>query len=204
MDGRPEAQRITFLREPWSRVLSHWLFWRQQTEDDLAVWGYWADRMKRCRGPLHAFLDDPLVACQTDNLTLRMLLWPHPLLPDGDFIDPANDAQLLSDATKRLAAFDFIDIIEGGKFLKRLEAWLGQPFHYQRQNETNRIAQEFRSPLHAELTDRAFDLLDRRSRLDLHLWRLIAARHIPTPEIPRLREHALMTNIARYGVLMAH
>jgi len=39
----PTAQRLTVLREPVSRVLSHWLYWRQLTEPELAPWGDWAD-----------------------------------------------------------------------------------------------------------------------------------------------------------------
>jgi hypothetical protein len=202
LQGRPDAQRLTFLREPWSRLLSHWLFWRQQTDSDLAVWGGWGDRVKRCRGPLRDFLEDPLLACQTDNLMLRMLLWPHPLLPDDDFIDPANADELLRDATERLLKFDFIDIIEGGEFVPRLEAWTGQPFQYQRENETRHIADDFRRPLHAELTARAIELLDIRSRLDLHIWATIAGRHIPSQDVSRLRQQTLMANIARYALLM--
>ena len=35
----PEAQLVTFLRELYSRLSSHWLFLRSLSEDELAVWG---------------------------------------------------------------------------------------------------------------------------------------------------------------------
>jgi hypothetical protein len=199
----PQAQRLTLLREPFSRLLSHWLFWRQHTDTELAPWGNWANRVRVSRQPLADFLSDPTVACQTDNLTLRMLLWPHPLLPADGFIDPAHDERLVREATARLLAFDFVDIIDNGTFVDRLASWLGQRFHYEQANETQPIPVQFRSPLHRELTVDAVDLLEFRSRLDCHLWSRIAARHIPSQNVSKLRGRTILTNVARYGVLMA-
>ena len=199
----PLAQRLTLLREPVSRVLSHWLFWRQHTDKDLAPWGSWADRVRQSRKPLADFLADPLLACQTDNLVLRMLLWPHPLLPLAQFIDPAHDEQLIHEAMARLLAFDFVDVVENGALMQRLQRWLDRPFNHDRYNETSAIPEQFRTPLHHELTPEAHDLLIARSRLDLRLWSEIAARCLPDRDIPRLREQTVLVNVARYGVLMA-
>ena len=199
----PLAQRLTLLREPVSRVLSHWLFWRQHTDKDLAPWGSWADRVRQSRKPLADFLADPLLACQTDNLVLRMLLWPHPLLPLAQFIDPVYDEQLVREAMARLLAFDFVDVVENGALMQRLQGWLDRPFNHDRQNETSAVPGQFRTPLHHELTPEAYDLLIARSRLDLRLWSEIAARCLPDRDISRLREQTVLANVARYGVLMA-
>jgi hypothetical protein len=200
----PLARRLTLLREPCSRLLSHWLFWRQHTDMDLAVWGGWADHVRKSRQPLVEFLSDPLLACQTDNLTLRMLLWPHPLLPTDRFIDPVNDQRLVHEALARLLKFDFVDIVEDPRFVHRLEAWLGHPFHYTVSNETMPILKQFCSPLHRELTSEALELLEFRSRLDLHLWTLVSARHFQRREVSNMRQQTIISNVARYGVLMAH
>jgi hypothetical protein len=199
----PLARRLTLLREPCSRLLSHWLFWRQHTDMDLAVWGAWADRVRKSRQPLVEFLSDPLLACQTDNLTLRMLLWPHPLLPTDRFIDPVNDQRLVRAALARLLRFDFVDIVEDPRFVHRLQAWLGRPFHYSVHNETMPIMKEFCSPLHRELTSEALELLEFRSRLDLHLWTLISARHFRRREVSKMRQQTILANVARYSILMA-
>jgi hypothetical protein len=202
-DVYPYAQRLTLLREPCSRLLSHWLFWRQHTDAELAVWGTWADSVRKARQSLTDFLSDPLLAYQTDNLMLRMLLWPHPLVPVDQFIDPANDKRLLRKATAHLLKFNFVDIVEDGTFVHRLESWLNQPFDYRRENETRPIPDQFRSPLHRELTVDAVDMLGSRSRLDLYLWAKIAARYISNGDVAKLRKQTLLASVARYSTLMA-
>jgi hypothetical protein len=202
-DAYPAARRITLLREPYSRLMSHWLFWRQHTDMAIEAWGSWADRVRKSRLPLVEFLTDPLVACQTDNLMLRMLLWPHPLVPADQFINPVNDKQLLREAMARLLKFDFVDIVEDPGFAQRLRSWIGRSFEYGVHNETSLIPREFRSPLHRELTSKALELLDVRSRLDLALWTRIAMRHLSARDGSRLREHTILANVARYSVLMA-
>jgi hypothetical protein len=199
----PSAQLLTLLREPCSRLLSHWLFWRQHTDTELAPWGRMAERVQKSRQPMSAFLIDSKLACQTDNLMLRMLLWPHPLFPQDQFIDPANDACLLREAITNLDQFDFADVVENGTFKDRLQCWLGRPFTYDRVNETKPIPQRFRSPLHSELTQEAVDLLEARSRLDFHLWAEIVRRRLPDRDVSRLRKQTLLANVARHGVLMA-
>jgi hypothetical protein len=49
-----EAQFMTILREPCSRILSNWLYWRGQSEEHLSPWGPWADRVRlaECRWSL--------------------------------------------------------------------------------------------------------------------------------------------------------
>ena len=199
----PRAQRLTILREPCSRLLSHWLFWRRHSDAELALWGGWAEYARKARKPLADFISDPLLAGQTDNLMLRMLLWPHRLVPQDRFIDPAHDECLLGEATERLERFDFVDVVDDPAFLTRLEAWLGISCRYDQENATQPIPGPFRSPLHRELTADAVDLLESRSRLDLGLWSRIAARHMPARNVVMLRQRTILANVARYGVLMA-
>ncbi|HEY4043411.1 MAG TPA: hypothetical protein VGM32_16405 [Rhodopila sp.] len=199
----PDAQLLTLLREPCSRLLSHWLFWRQHTDAELAPWGCLAERVRKARQPIAVFLNDPGLSCQTDNLMLRMLLWPHPLLPSGRFIDPLHDARLLRQAMANLQEFDFVDVVENGAVGDRLQSWLCRPFIYPRANETRPIPQQFRTPLDRELTPEVMDLLEFRSRLDFHLWAAIARLRFPGRDISKLRHQTIIKNVARYGVLMA-
>jgi hypothetical protein len=121
----PLAQRLTILREPFSRLLSHWLYWRQYADTDLAAWGDWAAQVRMSRQPLVDFLSASSLACQTDNLMLRMLLWPHPLITADHFINPVHDHRLLRDAMMRLRNFDFVDVLEDGALVDNLQRWLG-------------------------------------------------------------------------------
>jgi hypothetical protein len=109
----PNADLAVFLREPTARLLSHWIYWRSLTWFSLRHWGAeWSARLKLARLPLQDFLSHPDVACQTDNIITRMLVWPHRMIPENQFIDPANDDALLAMALENLEHFGFADITE--------------------------------------------------------------------------------------------
>jgi hypothetical protein len=203
IDAYPASQRCTVLREPFSRLLSHWLYWRQYADCDLAPWGDWAGLMRLSREPLAGFLSEPALACQIDNVTLRMLLWPHPLIAPTRFIYPVHDSRLLRDALVRLQKFDFVDIVENDTLVDNLRHWLGHPFNYGRVNETSVIPDQFRTSLQHELTPNAHELLYARSRLDLCIWSKVAARRLPHCDVVKLREQTILANVSRYSVLMA-
>lgn len=199
----PNAQYMTILREPVSRLLSHWLYWRQMSDEALAPWGETRYVVKLARGSLEDFLSEAPLAVATDNLMLRMLLWPHPLIKKDEFIEPARDRQLLREATIRLQMFDFVDYVENSALLDRLQTWLGRPFNYHRLNETDSMPRERRSSLHQELTLRAYELLCNRSRLDNCLWHRIAAQSLSSSNIGRLRDRTILATVSRHSVLMA-
>jgi hypothetical protein len=198
----PAAQFITILREPTSRLLSHWLYWRQASGASLSSWGPWGDRMRYARQPLASFLDQPLIACQTDNLAVRMLLWPHPLIPVDAFIDPANDETLVAEALARLRGFSFLDIVENDRLMENLQTWLGQSIDWHRLNESGKIPKSLRVSLDDELTAEAYCLLGSRTRLDLRLWSAIALQSLPDRDISELRVQTVLTNAARYASLL--
>jgi hypothetical protein len=194
---------MTLLREPVCRLLSLWLFWRQHDDSMLAPWGRWGDHVRLSRQPLARFLRSPLVACQTDNQVLRQLLWPHPLIPDGGFIDPSHDRILVRQARQRLSRFGFVDAIENPGFSQRLEEWLGCPVPTERLNETSAIPDSLRRPLDSELTPEARELLTMRSRLDLELWHGVMQDRMPDTDIAAIRENTRARTLARYAALMA-
>jgi hypothetical protein len=199
----PDGQFMTVLREPFSRLLSHWLYWRGLSDQQLAPWGEWADRLRQARRPLAAFLRERSVACQVDNLAVRMLLWPHPLIPVGDFIDPRHGPSLVAEARDRLAGFVLVDLVENPKLAEVLRIWLGRPFVPDRRNETGCIPEPLRRPLADELTQEALDLLAGRSSLDLMLWNEFASRCLPERDPGQARARTLLRNVARYAALLA-
>jgi hypothetical protein len=196
------ANYLTVLREPLSRILSHWLYWRALSSEQLSSWGNWAEYAREAMKPLEHFLSCRLVACHTDNLSVRMLLWPHPLIPDDDFIDPRNDEALLEDAIKQLCQFSFSDVIENPDMLISLQRWLGRPVPYVPINETPPVPSLLKRPLHAELTTKATVLLETRARLDQRLWTLLAKHRISRVSAETLQRRAILRNAMRHSFLM--
>ncbi len=194
-----DAQFMTVLREPCSRLLSHHRYWRSRTPRMLQGWGRWSRVIERSHQNLEIFLSDPLVACQTDNMTLRMLLWPHKLIPDQGFIDPRDDAALLEAARARLARFDWVDVMEDDHLADHLRSWLQRPFRYRHLNEAAGRPARGSSRLDKDLSDRAFDLLMRRSRLDLCLWQDVVRARMPGTDPVMLRTKAMIRTVARHG-----
>jgi hypothetical protein len=199
----PSAQLLTILREPCQRLLSLWVFWRSLEDVYLAAWGTWGNRVRISRNPLAEFLSSPLLACQTDNVYIRMLLWPHPLIPADDFINSKHDQVLLAEAEEVLERFAFLDILEAPDYRVHLQVWLGAQVPDYRLNETTHIPLSHRKPLHCELSAAAYDLLRERSRLDFVLWTKIARLRMPGSVLATVRESALLRGIARYAALMA-
>jgi len=200
---RRSAQLITVLREPVSRLLSHWLYWRSQDEESLAGWGSWARKVLQSRRPLADFLREPSLAAQMDNLTSRMLLWPHPLIASDRFIDRRHSAVLLSEARRRLGDFAFLGVLADAGLENRLQGWLGQPFAMDRMNETSSMPEGRRGSLAEQLTSASLDLLEERSWLDAELWRDVVRETLPDVDAERLRERTLMQSVARFATLFA-
>ncbi len=186
----PDIKIMSIFREPQSRILSHWFYLRGYTDAHLSQFGNWASHLAVARQPLRVFLTTPSIACLTDNVITRMLLGPHDLIPQGDFIDERVDQMLLEQALERLAVLDFVDIIENNAMRSRLLIWLGavwgQTFWSKLERRLNGPPRgnpnEARPPLFGErwpMTDElgadGAALLATRSRLDAVLWRQVAS-----------------------------
>ena len=197
-----DARLVTVLREPFCRLFSHWLFWRQHSDEQLAPWGLWADRVRTARRPLADFLSSPTVACQTDNIVVRMLLWPHPLVPDDDFINPVHDAALIQEARVRLGKFAHVDVIENPDLVGSLGAFIGRSVDYDRVNGTGAPPDEFRCDLDENLGRDSWELLAQRSRLDLRLWGDTVACNMPGVRTHVLRDAVLNANLNKYRDLL--
>jgi hypothetical protein len=196
------ANYLTLLREPLSRILSLWLYWRATPDDYLARFGAWAEYVKRARTPLRDFVSCKDVACQVDNVSVRMLVWPHPLIPDEDFIDPRHDKVLLKDALARLKQFSFADIVENPQMPANLQIWLGQSVTYPQINEATGIPVPLKRPLHGELTPETINLIETRARLDLSLWTSLATDRVAPIDSETFRRHTVLRNVARHASVM--
>jgi hypothetical protein len=199
----PTGRFMTVLREPLCRLLSHFLFWRGFTPEQDAAWGGWAAYSGVARGMLEAFLADPQIACQTDNVATRLLLWPHESIPEAGMIDRRDDATLLEQALQKLRMLDFSDAMENPYFDANLARWLGAAPERVRMNETPVLPPALRTSLARELTPRAQALLAERSRLDLALWEAVLRMRAPDVDAVALRLAAVARGTARAALLLA-
>jgi hypothetical protein len=197
----PGARFMTVLREPFCRLLSHYAFWRSFPQANDHAWGTWSARSALARGPLATFLSDPTIACQIDNVATRLLLWPHPQIPDNAMIDPRHDTALIEQARARLRTLDFADAMENPAFDTNLAAWLGTAPARIRMNETESIPPRLHTRLDQELTPAAQSLLTARSRLDLALWQTTIAQTETDPAA--LRATVLAQGAARAALKLA-
>jgi hypothetical protein len=197
------GQLMTVMREPVTRLISLWLFWRGETDERLVGWGAWTKTVRLACAPLGAFLSTPEAACQTDNQVTRMLLWPHPMIPDGGFIDERHDSALLRAAFARLSLFDFVGLVEDEQLVARLTGWLGTTLEIKRLNETAPLPSGAYLPLHEELDSDTNRLLERRTRLDLQLWLRVARRQVSARDAASLRSRVLLRSGARFGKLVS-
>ena len=199
----PRSQLMTVLREPASRVISLWLYLRTLPPSFHEDWRPWSDVIRLCYLPLRDFLLSPQFACQTDNQTLRLLLWPHPLIPDGDFIDERHDRTLLDDALSRLERFSFVDVVENPALSGNLAAWLGRPFVMSRNNETEAAPEALAIPLAEDLDPVTSDRIASVSRLDAVLWSTVVKQQLPDVDWQAVRAQTLVRNLSNYSRLTA-
>lgn len=197
------AQLLTFLREPLARLLSQWVFWRSMPDEFLNLWGGWRDYVIISRGSLKSFLTDPRIACQTDNIVTRMLLWSDPCLKNDEFITANQDAFFLKIASKQLKTFSYCDVIENTLFRDNLSTWLGVDLPMNHLNPTERIPNNLRLRLDKELDSETMALLNARCRLDTHLWSTLAKQRLGKVNIHSLQKQIAMQAVARYGALLA-
>lgn len=170
----PDSQHLTVLREARSRVLSLWLFSRAYSDRMLRHWGTYAEYFTAARLPLADYLALPRVAAHTDNAMLRQLLWPHPLIPVDEHIDPTHDDELVAAASSVLQTYDFTAAVEAPDFAESLSAMLGRPISLDRHEHAARLPRTRRVDVIAEV-DAATEMLAARTRLDARLWTALAA-----------------------------
>ena len=160
---------FTMLREPRTRLLSQYEFWRAQTSEEIASWAPF-DLPASALQPLADFLTDPRVASSTDNVVCRLVLGPDPRLPAEGFIDPADYSRLESEAIARMKRFRRVAIVEAeGPSFTSLGAALGLDLEVGLENVRRTPAWE-RPPLDGRL----LELLEARTAVDARIYRAFA------------------------------
>lgn len=197
MTRYPGADHITFLRNPRSRILSQWMHSRAVTEFDIRHFGSGAESFRVGWKPLVQYLQEPLVATNTDNTIARFLAWPHSLTPADGYIDPAHDEEVTAAALARLDAMAHVDLVENPALVSGVAAWLGTELSDTRLNERSFIPKRMRPDFGRELAA-ADALLAQRTRIDEVLWRHVAQKVLPDADLDAVLAQSLEQTVNRY------
>lgn len=173
--GFDAADVACILREPRSRFLSQYTFWRSWGDDQHAVWAPF-DTSLLSRRPLSEYASSEQAACISDNLATRLILGPHSLIPPDGPIRPEHIDTVARHACTQLDRLGFVDVIERGEATYvALEEWFGSPLSRERLNETQHDQGE---PVDLDdFTDRRTQaLVNDRSAADLQVWHHVFER----------------------------
>jgi len=203
MERYPRAEHLTVLRSPQVRVLSQWMHSRSLSDFTLRRWGPSANAFRAGRRPLREYLDEPMIAPSVDNTITRFLAWPHPALQRTGFIAEKDDDALVDAALTRLDRFAHVNLVENPKFMADIAEWLGGPLDSPQLNERTSVLPAYRTDLATELDADTRGHLDHRCRLDLRVWRHVAARVLPDADHDSVLATALARAVDRYTELMS-
>lgn len=174
--GFAPADIVMLLREPRSRLLSHYEYWRGLPANLRASESTWSVTAYARELDFDEWLRDPRSAFQTDNVVLRTLLDGHDSIPDGDFIDPSDLAELTSLAVRRAAGLGWVDLVERGAAMwDGLADRIGRPLERPRMNTTERRA-ELPTNVAAIFSDVGVEALHHRTVGDRAIWAAAARR----------------------------
>ena len=174
--GFDPADIVLLLREPRTRLLSHYEYWRglpANLRDPDSTWSVTAHAREL---DFDRWLQDPRSAYQSDNVVIRTLLDGHDAIPDDDFIDPDDMAVLTAMAVRRAASLGWVDVVERGSAMwdglaDRIDRALERP----RVNTTERRA-DLPTNLAAIFSEDAVEALHRRTTGDRMVWEAAARR----------------------------
>ncbi len=195
----PLERIATVLREPRSRIISHYLFFRFSGAIR-TLWGP-AALHKPAEASLQKFLLDPSAAHVTDNCVCRMLLRGDPRIPPADFIASTDVEALAERAWEQLSGFGFVGFIEQPD-----SVWRGVGNHFgvklapMRMNVTAEveIAADV-DPVPWSGAAETLELLERRSVADSILYRRIVAAAVGEAAAERTEEAAFAGALIRLG-----
>jgi hypothetical protein len=188
------------LREPRSRFLSQYTFWRSWEDAQHEVWHPF-DTSLLSRRPLAEYASADRAACISDNLATRLILGPHPLIPADRAIAAADIDAVARDACAALDRIGHVDVIERGEdTYVALEAWFGSPLSRERLNETQLDRGE---PVDLDdLVDRPTQaLVNDRSAADLQVWHhVIERRGTPHTAARSVADASYSSTVGRIAV----
>jgi len=193
----------TIVREPRSRLLSLYTYWR--VPEIYERWNPYRPDM-HARRPFVEFLKEPLLASAIDNQICRMLLHGDRRLPGSAFARHADIDSIAMDAIQRLDSLGSVCVLEfGNRTWYGLERVFGVKLEPLKLNVTTEGRATPIRPGEALLTDETLDLLEQRNAADLLVYdHLLARAGANTRERQRITQSAFVQQLAKFGDLVGH
>lgn len=198
-----DARIFTVIRHPFSRIMSFWTFWRGKPDGLQSDVGTYAEYVYLARGSLESFLSNVSISPQTDNVVARMLLWPHVLIPDDDFIQEHHINDIVELCLNKLEKFDFIDVYENEDWVRNFQSWLGLPIAVGMDNVTESPAPDLRSNIHHELSESCKEYMIQRTQIDDIIWRTIALRYLAPLKVDHLYNKTFEYSIEKFDRILS-
>jgi hypothetical protein len=193
----------TVLREPRSRLLSLFMYWRiPGISDFLAPYS----ASEHAKLPLSEFLSVPVLAPAIDNQICRMLLYGDQRLPALSFAVQSDVKSIASDAIDRLDTLGLVSVLEFGN-----SVWRGLAHMFEveleplKMNVTEDRGTTPIGPGEELLTVEALDLLEQRNAADLLVYdHVLAHAGANVCERQRIKQGAFAHQLVKLGNLLGH
>ncbi|MBV9364046.1 MAG: hypothetical protein JOY89_07390 [Solirubrobacterales bacterium] len=197
----PPESIATVLREPRSRLLSLYAFWRLTPG--------WDERLNPGRPYDHAlraldeFLAEPQIAPAVDNAVCRILLSGNgdPRIPEFDFISPEHLASVAADAIDRLDQLGFVGVLEHGQGIwEGLSRFFGVRLEPTRENMTASAGDAGAAlPIQEPISCRTLDLFNARTAADALVYTHALMPERSEVEARRIRNSSFAAQLVRLG-----
>jgi hypothetical protein len=170
----PASSVATVLREPRSRLLSLFAYWR--LEPGPGPWSPYAASEQALR-PIDEFLQEPRLAPSIDNIACRMLLNGHSDISSRELIASADVAEIAALAVARLDTLGYVGILETGDAVwSDLSRFFGATLLPTQTNVTHARADADGPSSTATVTGETLSLIEQRTAADSIVYRHGLAR----------------------------
>lgn len=173
------SEIVCILREPRSRFLSHYAYWRGWPPEAHALWEPYRGALF-AQLPLREYCLSAPIAHQADNLMTRLILGPHRLAPNDGHIRHSDIDTVAAEAIRIVGDLGYVDVLERGEAMHRdFEEWFGSPLPRERLNVTD-LEQGKPIDLDDLIDQRTLRLVNDRNASDLRVWEHVAAQRMNT------------------------
>lgn len=197
------ASIATVLREPRTRVLSLYTFWR--ITPGYEQWYPYRPHYHALKS-LDEFLLDPLMASAVDNVVCRILLHGDSRIPEDDFISAEEVGEVAEDAIAQLDRLGLVDVIELGQSMwERLSLFFRVRLESGRANVTassGMIPETL--PFPGPISDRTIELLRARTAADAIAYRHVLATYTTEARATRIADSTFAAQLVRIGDIGGH
>lgn len=193
----------TILREPRTRLLSFYMYWR--IPDIGELWTPYRPELHALR-PLREFLAEPYLAPVIDNQLCRLLLREDPRLPPQGFASPSDVRSIAADAIERLETLGFVGVLEMGHSVwAGVAQMFGVTLQPTRVNVTGEVPPLAAQTDQALVDDDALDLIEQRCGADTIVYDHVLARTgLDDPACLRIKDRAFARELVKLGDLIGY